>query len=64
MFDFSRDGIMRSLEESLERLGIDRIDVVLVHDPDDHEGDALRARVPDLARGYATKASWRRSAAG
>ena len=50
VFDFSRDGIMRSLEESLERLGIDRIDVVLVHDPDDHEGDALRHAFPTLLR--------------
>jgi D-threo-aldose 1-dehydrogenase len=49
-FDFSRDGIMRSLEESLERLGTDRIDVALVHDPDDHEDDALRHAFPTLLR--------------
>ena len=49
-FDFSRDGILRSLEESLDRLGIDRIDVVLVHDPDDHEDDALRDAFPTLLR--------------
>src|SRR3954466_2338660 len=36
VWDFSRDGVRRSLEESLERLGLDRVDVVLVHDPDDH----------------------------
>ncbi len=47
-FDFSRDGIMRSFEESLERLGTDRIDVALVHDPDDHEDDALRHAFPTL----------------
>jgi D-threo-aldose 1-dehydrogenase len=39
---------MRSLEESLTRLGTDRIDVALVHDPDDHEGDALRHAFPTL----------------
>ena len=33
-FDFSRDGVMRSVEESLERLGMDRVDILLVHDPD------------------------------
>jgi D-threo-aldose 1-dehydrogenase len=33
--DYSRDGVRRSLDASLERLGLDRIDIVLVHDPDD-----------------------------
>lgn len=36
VWDFSRDGILRSLEESLTRLGTDRIDIVYLHDPDDH----------------------------
>jgi D-threo-aldose 1-dehydrogenase len=40
-FDFSRDGALRSLEESLGRLGLDRVDVALVHDPDDHYDEAL-----------------------
>jgi len=35
-FDFSYDGVMRSFEESLERLGLDRVDIVHIHDPDDH----------------------------
>ena len=35
-WDFSRDGIRRSLDESLERLGLDRVDIVYLHDPDDH----------------------------
>ena len=34
-WDFSRDGILRSLDESLTRLGLDRIDVVYLHDPDE-----------------------------
>ncbi len=34
IFDFSYDGAMRSLEESLERLHIDRADIVFIHDPD------------------------------
>src|SRR5271167_3017186 len=33
--DYSRDGVRRSIEESCERLGFDRIDIVLIHDPDD-----------------------------
>jgi D-threo-aldose 1-dehydrogenase len=49
-FDYSHDGIMRSIEESLERLGTDRIDVALVHDPDDHEDDALGHAFPTLMR--------------
>jgi D-threo-aldose 1-dehydrogenase len=39
-FDFSYDGALRSLEGSLERLGVDRVDVALVHDPDDHYEEA------------------------
>lgn len=34
IYDYSRDGIMRSIEFSLERLGVDRIDVLFVHDID------------------------------
>ena len=34
VFDFSRDGGLRSLEESLGRLGLDRVDIALVHDLD------------------------------
>jgi len=41
VWDFSRDGVLRSLEESLERLGLDRVDAVFLHDPDDHWSDAL-----------------------
>jgi D-threo-aldose 1-dehydrogenase len=36
VFDFSRDGILRSVEASLDRTGLDRIDVLYLHDPDDH----------------------------
>jgi D-threo-aldose 1-dehydrogenase len=36
MWDFSYDGIRRSVEESLRRLGVDRVDVLHLHDPDDH----------------------------
>jgi D-threo-aldose 1-dehydrogenase len=50
IFDFSADGVRRSLEASLERLGLDRIDVALIHDPDDHLEQALREAAPALAR--------------
>ncbi|GAB3601250.1 aldo/keto reductase [Microbacterium tumbae] len=46
--DYSRDGVLRSIEASLERLGVDRIDLVLVHDPDDHEREALDGAFPAL----------------
>lgn len=35
-WDFSRDGILRSVDESLERLGLDRLDIAYLHDPDFH----------------------------
>lgn len=46
--DYSRDGVRRSLEESLERLGLDRIDVALIHDPDDHVEQAIGQAYPAL----------------
>ena len=49
-FDFSADGIRRSFESSLERLGLDRIDIALIHDPDDHYAQALGVAFPALAR--------------
>jgi D-threo-aldose 1-dehydrogenase len=49
IFDFSRDGVLRSHEASLKRLGVDRIDVLLIHDPDDHERQALDEAFPALA---------------
>ena len=36
VWDFTRDGILRSVEDSLDRLGLDRIDIAYLHDPDDH----------------------------
>jgi aryl-alcohol dehydrogenase-like predicted oxidoreductase len=47
-FDFSADGVRRSLEASLERLGLDRVDIVYVHDPDAHIGQALDEAFPEL----------------
>jgi len=47
-WDFSGPGVLRSIDESLTRLGLDRVDVVLVHDPDDHERQALEGALPAL----------------
>ena len=49
-FDFSADATLRSLEGSLERLGLDRVDVALVHDPDDHYDEALAGAFAALVR--------------
>ncbi|MYA61050.1 MAG: aldo/keto reductase, partial [Dehalococcoidia bacterium] len=49
VFDFSRDGVLRSIEDSLERLGLDRLDIALIHDPDDHWEQAITEAYPTLA---------------
>jgi D-threo-aldose 1-dehydrogenase len=42
VFDFTYDGVLRSLDESLARLGLDYVDAVFVHDPEDrHLDEAL-----------------------
>ena len=48
VFDFSYDGVMRSFAESLERLQVDRVDVLHIHDPDNHYDEALRTAYPAL----------------
>jgi D-threo-aldose 1-dehydrogenase len=50
VFDFSRDGILRSIDESLGRLGLDRIDIAYLHDPDDHWQAAIDEAYPALHR--------------
>lgn len=47
--DYSRDAVLRSIEESLQRLGTDRIDIVYIHDPDDYWNEALDGAVPALS---------------
>ncbi len=47
--DYSRDGVRRSLEESLERLGLGRVDIALIHDPDDFMKQAADQAYPALA---------------
>ncbi len=48
-FDYSRDGVMKSFEDSLERLGMDRVDILLVHDPDYENAEAHHRQSLDEA---------------
>jgi D-threo-aldose 1-dehydrogenase len=48
MWDFTREGVRRSLGDSLQRLGLDRVDMVFIHDPDDHRREAFEQAYPAL----------------
>jgi D-threo-aldose 1-dehydrogenase len=49
VWDFTADGIRRSLDESLERLGLDRVDVLFLHDPERFDLDqGLAEALPAL----------------
>lgn len=49
-WDFSPAGLRRSLEDSLERLGLDRVDTLYLHDPDALDlGLGIRSALPALA---------------
>jgi D-threo-aldose 1-dehydrogenase len=48
VIDYSPDGVRRSLETSLERTGLDRFDIVHVHDPERHVEEALDGAFPTL----------------
>jgi D-threo-aldose 1-dehydrogenase len=50
VFDYTADGVRRSIEASLKRLRLDRIDVALIHDPDEHWATAIGEAYPALAR--------------
>ncbi|MET9877789.1 aldo/keto reductase [Actinacidiphila glaucinigra] len=50
VWDFSADGVRRSIEASLERLGLDHVDLVYLHDPDDHAEEAFGQGYPALER--------------
>jgi D-threo-aldose 1-dehydrogenase len=50
VFDFSEEAALTSWRESLERLGLDRVDVLHIHDPDDHHDQALAGAYGALDR--------------
>jgi D-threo-aldose 1-dehydrogenase len=49
VFDYSADGIKRSLDESLKRLGVDHIDIALMHEAENHIPQAINTAYPVLA---------------
>jgi D-threo-aldose 1-dehydrogenase len=50
VWDFSADGIRSSVEESLERTGLDRFDILYLHDPERHDlQEGLDVAIPALA---------------
>jgi D-threo-aldose 1-dehydrogenase len=58
IYDYSHDGVMRSFEESLQRLDLDHVDILLVHDVDgpSHGGrEGSEARIQQLM----TTGGWR-----
>ncbi|MEM8948862.1 MAG: aldo/keto reductase [Pseudomonadota bacterium] len=58
-FDYTYDGVMRSYEDSLQRLGLPRVDVLVIHDIDiQYHGDdaGIEARFKELEDGGGIKA--------
>lgn len=52
VFDYTYDGIMRSWEHSLQRLGLDHVDILYVHDIGEvTHGDAAEKHFHDLTNG-------------
>ena len=53
VWDFTADGVRRTLEDSMDRLGLDRVDLVLLHDAGlagpEHLRDASESAFPALA---------------
>ena len=64
VFDYSGDGVRRSIEASLERLGLERIDIAYIHDPDDHWPAAIEGAIPGVAPAARGRACSGRSAPG
>lgn len=50
VYDYSYEGTLRSLDESLKRLGMDRVDVLYLHDPDDYYDEAIKGAYPALRK--------------
>ncbi|MBP2708614.1 aldo/keto reductase [Microbispora sp. RL4-1S] len=49
-WDFTAEGVERSLRESLSRLGLDSVDILFLHDPDQAGEGAAREGLASLAR--------------
>jgi D-threo-aldose 1-dehydrogenase len=48
VFDYTWSGVRRCLEGSMSRLGVDYLDIVYVHDPDEFMDVAIREAIPSL----------------
>ena len=48
--DYSESGIRRSFEDSLERMGLESIEIVYIHDPDDFPDEAINQAYPALEK--------------
>ncbi|EFG2587172.1 aldo/keto reductase, partial [Escherichia coli] len=62
-YDYSYDGVMRSVEDSLQRMGVNRIDILYIHDVNRRwHGDAVEARYREVMDGgYKALEALRRS---
>ena len=49
-YDFSASGVRQSLEGSLERLGMDSVEILFIHDPDANADEAILEAYPELDR--------------
>jgi D-threo-aldose 1-dehydrogenase len=49
VWDFSADGVRTSVAESLERMGVERFEILHLHDPDDHFAEASTTGYEGLA---------------
>jgi D-threo-aldose 1-dehydrogenase len=49
LYDYTSQGVLRSFESSLQRLGLDAVDILYIHDPDDHYEEAISQAYKALA---------------
>ena len=50
VFDYSASGIRKSFEDSLERLGVDHIDILYIHEPENNMDQAIGEAYPELEK--------------
>lgn len=52
VYDYSRDGVLRSVEDSLQRMGTDHIEILYIHDVNSKwHGDAVETRFREVMEG-------------
>ena len=50
LFDFSEDGVEKSFRSSLERMELESVEILMIHDPDDNADAAIRESFPALLK--------------